>query len=223
MKGAQRAMLWVAISHSVNMGDVCVAHSTHHPFPQVQAGHAGRAVREGRGGRSAPAQPVRHHHRGHWPESAHIQLYNGRNRRRIQRRAGPCLQLCRPQDRRFLRDRLGLGAWLTIHWEAKAHCPACSTHKKNVTSRHTHATTMQDRIKKRLTWRLSSCAMMGSSLAGRAHHKLQGRVGTQLLLLLQIKTQPHLGCCLAAATAAASAIFNDSDVLWHNEHNVLWS
>jgi hypothetical protein len=28
-----------------------------------------------------------------------------------------------------------------------------------------------------------------------------------LLLLLQIKTQPHLGCCLAAATAAASAIF----------------
>jgi hypothetical protein len=28
-----------------------------------------------------------------------------------------------------------------------------------------------------------------------------------LLLLLRIKTQPHLGCCLAAATAAASAIF----------------
>jgi hypothetical protein len=28
-----------------------------------------------------------------------------------------------------------------------------------------------------------------------------------LLLLLQIRTQPHLGCCLAAATAAASAIF----------------
>jgi hypothetical protein len=27
-----------------------------------------------------------------------------------------------------------------------------------------------------------------------------------LLLLLQIRTQPHLGCCLAAATAAASAI-----------------
>jgi hypothetical protein len=27
------------------------------------------------------------------------------------------------------------------------------------------------------------------------------------LLLLQIRTQPHLGCCLAAATAAASAIF----------------
>jgi hypothetical protein len=26
-------------------------------------------------------------------------------------------------------------------------------------------------------------------------------------LLLQIRTQPHLGCCLAAATAAASAIF----------------
>jgi hypothetical protein len=26
-----------------------------------------------------------------------------------------------------------------------------------------------------------------------------------LLLLLQIRTQPHLGCCLAAATAAASA------------------
>jgi hypothetical protein len=30
---------------------------------------------------------------------------------------------------------------------------------------------------------------------------------TLLLLLLQIRTQPHLGCCLAAATAAASAIF----------------
>jgi hypothetical protein len=28
-----------------------------------------------------------------------------------------------------------------------------------------------------------------------------------LLLLLQIRTQPHLGCCLAAATSAASAIF----------------
>jgi hypothetical protein len=28
-----------------------------------------------------------------------------------------------------------------------------------------------------------------------------------LLLLLQIRTQPHLGYCLAAATAAASAIF----------------
>jgi hypothetical protein len=28
-----------------------------------------------------------------------------------------------------------------------------------------------------------------------------------LLLLLQIRTQPHLGCCLAAATAAAFAIF----------------
>jgi hypothetical protein len=28
-----------------------------------------------------------------------------------------------------------------------------------------------------------------------------------LLLLLQFRTQPHLGCCLAAATAAASAIF----------------
>jgi hypothetical protein len=28
-----------------------------------------------------------------------------------------------------------------------------------------------------------------------------------LLLLLQIRTQPHLGCCLVAATAAASAIF----------------
>jgi hypothetical protein len=28
-----------------------------------------------------------------------------------------------------------------------------------------------------------------------------------LLLLLQIRTQPHLGSCLAAATAAASAIF----------------
>jgi hypothetical protein len=28
-----------------------------------------------------------------------------------------------------------------------------------------------------------------------------------VLLLLQIRTQPHLGCCLAAATAAASAIF----------------
>jgi hypothetical protein len=28
-----------------------------------------------------------------------------------------------------------------------------------------------------------------------------------LLLLLQIKTQPHLGCCLAAAVAAASAFF----------------
>jgi hypothetical protein len=28
-----------------------------------------------------------------------------------------------------------------------------------------------------------------------------------LLLLLQIRTQPHLGCCLAAATAAASAVF----------------
>jgi hypothetical protein len=28
-----------------------------------------------------------------------------------------------------------------------------------------------------------------------------------LLLLLPIRTQPHLGCCLAAATAAASAIF----------------
>jgi hypothetical protein len=27
-----------------------------------------------------------------------------------------------------------------------------------------------------------------------------------LLLLLQTRTQPHLGCCLAAATAAASAI-----------------
>jgi hypothetical protein len=27
------------------------------------------------------------------------------------------------------------------------------------------------------------------------------------LLLLKIRTQPHLGCCLAAATAAASAIF----------------
>jgi hypothetical protein len=26
-------------------------------------------------------------------------------------------------------------------------------------------------------------------------------------LLLQFRTQPHLGCCLAAATAAASAIF----------------
>jgi hypothetical protein len=33
-------------------------------------------------------------------------------------------------------------------------------------------------------------------------------VWQQLLLLsLQIRTQPHLGCCLAAATAAASAIF----------------
>jgi hypothetical protein len=28
-----------------------------------------------------------------------------------------------------------------------------------------------------------------------------------LLLLLQIRTQPHLGCCLAAATAVAAAIF----------------
>jgi hypothetical protein len=28
-----------------------------------------------------------------------------------------------------------------------------------------------------------------------------------LLLLIKIRTQPHLGCCLAAATAAASAIF----------------
>jgi hypothetical protein len=28
-----------------------------------------------------------------------------------------------------------------------------------------------------------------------------------LLLLLQIRTQHHLGCCLAAATASASAIF----------------
>jgi hydrogenase/urease accessory protein HupE len=28
-----------------------------------------------------------------------------------------------------------------------------------------------------------------------------------VLLLLQIRTQPLLGCCLAAATAAASAIF----------------
>jgi hypothetical protein len=28
-----------------------------------------------------------------------------------------------------------------------------------------------------------------------------------LLLLLQFRTQPHLGCCLAAVTAAASAIF----------------
>jgi succinate dehydrogenase/fumarate reductase cytochrome b subunit len=28
-----------------------------------------------------------------------------------------------------------------------------------------------------------------------------------LLLLLQFWAQPHLGCCLAAATAAASAIF----------------
>jgi hypothetical protein len=32
-------------------------------------------------------------------------------------------------------------------------------------------------------------------------------VSRSLLLLLQIRTQPHLGCCLAAATAAASAIF----------------
>jgi hypothetical protein len=28
-----------------------------------------------------------------------------------------------------------------------------------------------------------------------------------LLLLLQIRTQPHLGCCLAAATAAASMLY----------------
>jgi hypothetical protein len=28
-----------------------------------------------------------------------------------------------------------------------------------------------------------------------------------IVILLQIKTQPHIGCCLAAATAAASAIF----------------
>jgi hypothetical protein len=32
-------------------------------------------------------------------------------------------------------------------------------------------------------------------------------VETCVILLLQIRTQPHLGCCLAAATAAASAIF----------------
>jgi hypothetical protein len=46
-----------------------------------------------------------------------------------------------------------------------------------------------------------------------SHHlcislRLHSRVRPQLLLLLlQIRTQPHLGCCLAAATAAASAIF----------------
>jgi hypothetical protein len=33
------------------------------------------------------------------------------------------------------------------------------------------------------------------------------RAFTTLLLLLQYRTQPHLGCCLTAATAAASAIF----------------
>jgi hypothetical protein len=34
-----------------------------------------------------------------------------------------------------------------------------------------------------------------------------------LLLLLQSKTQPHLGCCLAAAVAAASAICMVGDIL----------
>jgi hypothetical protein len=38
-------------------------------------------------------------------------------------------------------------------------------------------------------------------------HKDSGRWIELLLLLLQIRTQPHLGCCLAAATGAASAIF----------------
>jgi hypothetical protein len=32
-------------------------------------------------------------------------------------------------------------------------------------------------------------------------------MGVYVLLLLQFRTQPHLGCCLAAAVAAASAIF----------------
>jgi hypothetical protein len=36
---------------------------------------------------------------------------------------------------------------------------------------------------------------------------LLGSGALLLLLLLQIRTQPHLGCCLAAATAAPSAIF----------------
>jgi hypothetical protein len=50
-----------------------------------------------------------------------------------------------------------------------------------------------------------------------------------MLLSLQIRTQPHLGCCLAAATAAASAIFMQLDVAqldvvpkwpWHAFANV---
>jgi hypothetical protein len=36
-----------------------------------------------------------------------------------------------------------------------------------------------------------------------------------LLLLLQIRTQPYLGCCLAAATAAASAIFMHYNVCYN--------
>jgi hypothetical protein len=47
---------------------------------------------------------------------------------------------------------------------------------------------------------------------GSLHGIVEGWVGRLLvdmllLLLLQLRTQPHLGCCLSAATAAASTIF----------------
>jgi hypothetical protein len=49
-----------------------------------------------------------------------------------------------------------------------------------------------------------------SSSSSSSESSLQGTRYHVLLLLLQIRTrphQPHLGCCLATATAAASAIF----------------
>jgi hypothetical protein len=50
------------------------------------------------------------------------------------------------------------------------------------------------------------CTNSATPYTSRQHMR-SCRAPCLLLLLLQIRTQPHLGCCLAAATAEASAIF----------------
>jgi hypothetical protein len=68
-----------------------------------------------------------------------------------------------------------------------------ASHNHTLLATHAHA--MLSRIR---------CLRSRQKLPQLAHRSLRKIL---LLLLLQIRTQRHLGCCLAAAKAAASAIF----------------